>query len=233
MKYQKVGTTVPDEETGEIIRNDAVPIETVGGNQPSESNEKQEQYTLKVLHKEKVHTLLGLMEQSSVGQLKIEIEKVTSVEVADQRLIFSGKSLKPDDKTLAFFKVTSNSSIHLFPMPPRSERLVIASDTGLNPNDTDSNAAHMGIASINFALNPGMRNSNIAHYPIHFDPQVSMHSREVRLWSVILVFLCFMTLFNNISYNLSTGKFGKNSFDVIISVSDTVSYSKCSNHFLI
>ena len=40
---------------------------------------------------------------------------------------------------------------------------------------------------------------------IHLDPVISQHCRDVRLWSVILVFLSSMTLFNYISYALSTG----------------------------
>ena len=175
--------------------------------------------TLKVLNKEQTHQITGgLIPQSTILQLKLEIERVIEVPVAQQRLIFAGKSLKPDDKTLSFFKIENNSTIHLFPLPPASTVAVSSNGSGENSwtgsNNTESTNGH--ILSLHAVFEPNIP------YPIYFDPEVSTHSREVRLWSVILIFLSGMTLFNNLSYNLSSGKFGNGVLDSIVSIAESI-----------
>jgi hypothetical protein len=181
-------------------------------------------FVVKVLHKEKSTTVSdGLSAQSTVLDLKLAIDSQLEVPVGSQRLIFAGRPLKPDDKTLASFKVDSGATVHLFPLPPRS----LVPSTGAAAANEASSAAAAATAttphghefatlmSLHSALEPAIQ------YPIYFDPEVSSHGREVRLWSVILVFLSGMTLFNNVSYNLSTGKFGNNGLDVVVSVTET------------
>ena len=174
--------------------------------------------TLKVLNKEQAHQIAGgLTLQSTILQLKLEIERVIEVPIAQQRLIYAGKSLKPDDKTLASFKVENNSTIHLFPLPPTTVSSVSSNANGESSwtggNNTESLNGH--ILSLHAVFEPTIP------YPIYFDPEVSTHSREVRLWSVILIFLSGMTLFNNLSYNLSSGKFGNGVLDSIVSVTES------------
>lgn len=47
--------------------------------------------------------------------------------------------------------------------------------------------------------------ANSSHAPIHFDDEISMRAREVKLWSYILVFLSAMTIFDVFSALLSVG----------------------------
>jgi hypothetical protein len=185
-QYQKLGR---DEEMGEV-------------NKPSTTQSapgielQAKSFKVKVLLKETCLQLLGLTDETTIGQLKIEIEKLTAVAVESQRLIFSGKPLKADEKTIKSFNITENSSIHLFPIPPRAP---IIEATALESGVTTS-SLHPIATLLQSSTYPTDN-----HQPIHFDPEISQHCREVRLWSVILVFLCSMTLFNNISYALSTG----------------------------
>lgn len=97
--------------------------------------------------------------------------------------------MKEDEKTLKSFNISENCSIHLFPIPKRTP--VIDSTTGVE----------------NLTANPISNVSSSSSYqtPIFFDPEISQHCREVRLWSVMLVFLSSMALFNNLSHALSTG----------------------------
>jgi hypothetical protein len=181
-KYHKVG----DEE--------AQPVADVElGSLPEQSSGRQ--FTLKILHRETTSQISGLTELSTVAQLKHEIEMVTQTPAAQQRLIFSGRPLRPDDKTLKSFNITNGSSIHLFPLP-------VAQATPVGQTAIAANAAPL--APLANMLQPAA--FDIAHLPIHFDPLISQHIREVKLWSLILVFLSGMTLFNNISYSISTGK---------------------------
>jgi len=59
----------------------------------------------------------NIQQDSTILQLKESIAVITTIVPIRQRLIFSGKQLKPDDKTISSFKIIDNSSIHLFPLP--------------------------------------------------------------------------------------------------------------------
>eukprot|EP01035_Chromulina_nebulosa_P018513 gene18513-24230_t len=54
-----------------------------------------------------------------------------------------------------------------------------------------------------------------------YDSTIGLSSREVKLWSSILLFLSAFTLFNNLSYLTSTGQFGTSIFDSIVNLLDT------------
>jgi Ubiquitin family len=219
MRYIKVGA---DEETGHSgNQDDQVTVNAETESQVGEATVSS--FTLKVLFKEKSIPVEGLSTDSTIAQLKSAVENVTEVSASDQRLIFAGRPLKPDDKTLSSFKIVDGSSIHLFPIPRNiptvSARVVDESGTNADGSSDGANARHPIPFAQLYALDAEIR----AHRPVHFDPEVSTHVREVRLWSVILSFVCTMTLFNNISFNLSTGKLGNNYFDAGVHLVDTVS----------
>ena len=74
-----------------------------------------------------------IMKKSTVQQLKEKIEKATNMSANIQRLIYTGKDLKPDNQSLNSFKVTDNVSVHLFPLSvPQASRVV--ADTNNNPH---------------------------------------------------------------------------------------------------
>mmetsp|Transcript_9621 Transcript_9621/g.15895 ORF Transcript_9621/g.15895 Transcript_9621/m.15895 type:complete len:422 (+) Transcript_9621:50-1315(+) len=85
---------------------------------------------LKVLFKEKAHEIHGMKPQSTIAEFKAAIETVLAVPPHLQRLIFSGKPMKPDTKTLSDFKITGGSAtIHLFPLPVPPTSSVTAAAT--------------------------------------------------------------------------------------------------------
>lgn len=157
-------------------------------------------FSVKILLKETNIQLPGLTDLTTVGELKIEIEKLTNIAVKSQRLIFAGKQLKADEKTMKSFSIVGNSSIHLFPIPPKPTEIVGDAPTA-TPIATPSTMN--SLSNLILPSYPAGVNNDLS---IHLDPEISQHCREVRLWSVILVILSSMTLFNYISYALSTGK---------------------------
>ena len=197
-KYQKLGA---DEDAGDSKELD---LSTAAPDQlnPSSGIEMQvKTFSVKILLKEAHLPLAGLTDLSTVGQLKIEIEKLTNVAPHSQRLIFAGKQLKVDDKTMKSFNIVENSSIHLFPIPPKPVVVGETPTATAIPTPSTMNA----LSDLILPAYP------IPHsdQSIHFDPEISQHCREVRLWSVILIFLSTMTLFNYFSNALSTGKMEK------------------------
>ena len=193
-KYQKLGIDEdPDGSKGLDLSESAMPIATAAIS--STSN-----FTIKILLKETNLQLPGLSDLTTVGQLKIEIEKLTNVAVNSQRLIFAGKQLKADEKTLKSFNIVENSSIHLFPIPIRPPE-AIGENAGAAPLAV-AVAVPSTMNSLSYMI---YRQGDNNDQSIHLDPVISQHCRDVRLWSVILVFLSSMTLFNYISYALSTG----------------------------
>lgn len=171
-------------------------------------------YELRILYKEKIYEILCLQKSSTVSELKAEICKKTEITPPCQRLIFSGKALKPDDKTLEFFKIENKASIHLFPVPLSS----------IN-NTSDAAAIAVDATPIDhplFQVDGRPFPNGTRHTAAHFDPSISQSSREVKLWSLILLFLSAMTLFNNISYFSSTGKVGTDAFDALVTILDTM-----------
>lgn len=189
--YQKL---VGDEETGE--RED-VTVGAASSNPLGPDNGIQiKTFGVKILLKEACLQLPNLNDQTTVGQLKAEVETLTKITVNCQRLIFSGKQLKPDDKTIKSFNIVANSSIHLFPIPTKP--VVENSAEAVADGGTAQASTLNTISSI-----------LSTHYPdndqsISNDPEISQHCREVQLWSIILILLSCMTLFNNLTL-FSTG----------------------------
>jgi ubiquilin len=71
---------------------------------------------LKVLLKEESFEV-SCADNATVLQLKHAIASQSEIPIIQQRLIFSGRQLKPDEKLLSTFKIINNSTIHLFPIP--------------------------------------------------------------------------------------------------------------------
>ena len=192
-KYQKLGVEEdPDGSKGLDLSEPVAPLESAVVSLTSN-------FTVKILLKETNLQLPGLTDLTTIGQLKIEIEKLTNVAVNSQRLIFAGKQLKADEKTLKSFNIVENSSIHLFPIPIRPPE-AIGENAAAAPV-----AVAVPVPSTMNSLSYMIYRHGDNDQSIHLDPVISQHCRDVRLWSVILVFLSSMTLFNYISYALSTG----------------------------
>lgn len=159
----------------------------------SSSNET---FSVTILLREAHLCLPNLTDLTTVGQLKAEVEKLTNVAVQSQRLIYCGKPLKLDDKTIKSCNITPKSSIHLFPIPVIKPADVVAVEI-CGENSTAPGAVLSSVMT-------GGRQS--AEQSIHSDPVISHHCRYVQLWSVLLVFFSTTTLFNTLSYVLSRGK---------------------------
>ena len=113
--------------------------------------------------------------------------------MANQRLIFSGKHLSPDNKQLNDFNISSQSSIHLFPRP-----------TAATSVEQDSNPARSRILRVQRVSHPP--GGAFADYE-SVGERTGVHATvpEVRLWCYILFFYSFMTLFNHLSFLINTG----------------------------
>jgi len=72
---------------------------------------------IKLFYKEQKIDLQDVSTAITIAGLKERITIATEVPAARQRLIFNGRQLKPDDRTLQAFGIGENAYIHLFPMP--------------------------------------------------------------------------------------------------------------------
>lgn len=190
---------------------------------PASGGGAPEYLTVKVLMREQVFEITGLSPSDAVGRLKEYVASATEVPVNRQRLIFSGRSLTPEDKPLSFFHVTNNSKVHLFPLPAASPVPVAT------PNNNSSSGQNTSTNAPATALNVRpVRGANNdfeyadMHTPLHFNSAVQQQGREVKLWSLLLLFLSMMALFNNLSYFSATGKLGSGNLDTVVFVLDTI-----------
>jgi hypothetical protein len=211
-QYQKLDLDF-DEETGDVkkvmsgskkqyqkLDSDEIEM-NIESSESADINDKSSEmkipdngFAIKILLKEQCLHLNGLFDQTTIGQLKIEVEKLTNVAVSSQRLIFSGKPLKIDEKTLKDYNIVESSSVHLFPIPVK------------DPSAVATEVITSTVNPINALIQPSSSSYAIEiQHPINFDPEISQHCREVKLWSILLLFLSSMTLFNNFSYFFSTG----------------------------
>jgi hypothetical protein len=155
--------------------------------------------TVKVLRQEKSALVSGLSQNSTIADLKREVQKAHGIPTSQQRLIFNGKALAPDDKLLSHFNIKDQSVVHLFPRPntPAAVAAAAAAEEQLT-----FSARHLGQYD---RPDPFIT----SHLPIHFDDSVGQSIREVKMWCYILVVVSAMTLFNNFSYMGATGKQNK------------------------
>jgi Ubiquitin family len=208
--YQKLEV---DEETGDTqnVKESASNKSNINTESGLDLGQSGETFSVKILLKEAHLQLPSLTERTTIGELKAEIEKITNITPKFQRLIFAGKQLKLDDLTLKGCNIVANSSIHLFPIPmkPAVEN---CTEEGTTAASTTSNTV------TTFAIIPRDNNEPFTHS----DPEISQHCREVHLWSIILVFLSGLTLWNNITYALAKGQFGESALDASVTIINTV-----------
>ena len=145
-------------------------------------NSKQDSetgFTVRVLFKEK-HYEFNVDLNFTVGALKKLIASgISDALVELQRLIFNGKMLNDDDRTLDSYGIRDKSVIHLF---PRSVAVAInPALVGENVQPLDSNNA---LRSFDFSMNnPGSR-SILGQ--THLEMILLRHSREIRIFSYML-----------------------------------------------
>ena len=82
---------------------------------------------LKIILKEKSYEI-SLAEGATISRLKQTIADKTDIPASRQRLIYSGKLLKHDEKQLSDYKIFNNSLIHLFPMPAAPLSIPLSSE---------------------------------------------------------------------------------------------------------
>lgn len=185
-KYVKLSSedSPPEDEVGvDMVRIDV------------NNNQVDSGLSLKILFKETSFLIDNLSLADSVLDLKKSVSQISEVPIISQRLIFAGKPLKPDDKPLSFFKIENNSNIHLFPIPI-AQSVSVTSPTSTNI-EIATPVANPMLDRLPFTPTSTFTGES--------DPVYSQSSREVRLWSLILLFLSSMTLINNLSYYVSSG----------------------------
>ena len=85
---------------------------------------------------------VNISKNATVNDMKTKIENLTEITKNRQRLIFSGKSLKPDSSFLLSFKIVDGSVVQLFPLataPPVSTPTISTSNTTSGSGNTSSN----------------------------------------------------------------------------------------------
>lgn len=202
-------TRIPLSSSAAHAESELVALES--GSTMSKANEENGSFHIKILVKEQHHDVKGITASMTVAQLKLAVEVVTQIPPSQQRLIFAGKPLRPDDKLLSTFNISRSSTIHLFPIPVAVPAPANQSQTGvfasiLNPLQPNTQPGAVQATNVHPTGGRGMGMDPVSHLPIHFDPVISQHAREIRLWSYILVFLSSITLVNNISFMLSSGE---------------------------
>lgn len=180
------------DNSGSIDGSVSNPLHTRGGTSSSGHS-----FILRVLNKESKVEITTLTASSTVSDLKSAICKHTQIPELNQRLIFSGKHLNPDNKQLREFNICSESSIHLFPRPTAAP-IPQAAD--------DSSVGITRILRVHRMSQPSQE-GNLAGYDQGTALSVGLHQTvpEVRLWCYILFFYSFMTLFSHISFIANTG----------------------------
>eukprot|EP01031_Cornospumella_fuschlensis_P028911 gene28911-34889_t len=132
-----------------------------------------------------------------------------------------GKPMRPDEATLASYKLTDNAHIHLFPIPIQPVNLPVATPSATPSAPTNfpyprAQPTHPPTTLFNVEI-------DTHHHltPVHYDAYISHHGREVKMWCIILLFLSTISLFNNLTYFTATGKFGHGALDSVVFLLDT------------
>lgn len=175
--YQKLGS---DEEAGcpSSVAEPSSSVKIV-------SVEENRSFSVKIILKEAHLTLSNLRDETTVGQLKSEVEKLTNITIPFQRLIFAGRQLKTDSKTMKSINIVGNSSIHLFPIPLNH----------LAARDLEERVPTVSATpSLGLTVIPGV------HREI-----LERQRRQILTWSFMLVLLSAMTVINNLYYLIDLG----------------------------
>lgn len=162
--------------------------------QPNRNPTAPNAFKLRVLNKEAVIEIFTLTGSSTILHLKQEIMKQTNVDVDAQRLIFSGKALRPDESTLASFNIGPDSTVHLFPKPANAISSSVSTSGSVGQPEATTNPLHLPSSSADRHI-----------LLLDDDPQLNQSASEVRLWSTILIFLSILTVFDNFNRAVATG----------------------------
>ena len=125
--------------------------------------------------------------------------------------------MKPDHESLSHFGVSANANIHLFPI-----QAAAAHQVSTGPHDQTANPLHANNNNPNNFHNTNNNNNmnNEQMMQIAVDPRLAETPQAVKFWSMTLLILSFMELFNNFSI-MSTGVLGVSVLDSIVTFLDT------------
>jgi hypothetical protein len=218
-KLNQNGESLHGDEAGNTI-NPMVNVEL--SSRSGIPRDENNNFSIKVLCKEKSYDIDGMMNETKVGDLKRVVAELTDIPVNRQRLVLTGKPLKPDDKTLSFFKIGPNTSVHLFPIPEATATAVPVSSATANNVSAINQSSPFYPSAGNANGIPPMPLDGTTLRAAYYDITFEQATREVRLWCFVLLSLSFMELFNNFSYFTTTGKVGNGTLDTILYMLDTV-----------
>eukprot|EP00981_Chlorochromonas_danica_P015362 scaffold11799_cov179-Ochromonas_danica.AAC.1 len=152
--------------------------------------------TLRLLYKEEAHEITGLSGETTVAILKEKIGRLCPVPLDRQRLIASGRQLRPDDAPLSTFKLVTGAAIHLFPLPPPQPVVAVSVTDNTTSSTTQVTAvpANTNNNNNNNTFNASTRRSRppgfsayelegITITPMHFDASILETGREVKACS--------------------------------------------------
>jgi len=165
-------------------------------------NSNDDKFNVTILSKEKQYPIQNVTTSMTLSEFKERVKEATDIEIIQQRLIFAGRRLDVNTKTLLEYKITQPCTIHLFPIPIAN--LASSSSSSSSSSSTTVAASALpqnGRSTQNSMLitDPSFGGDFGGHTPMHFDENVSLHSREVKLWCLILMFLCIMDLMDIMS----------------------------------
>lgn len=224
-RYQRLH----DEESGEMIENAIELTEASTHNNSSTTSDNNNDvqnslhptgFSIRILYKEKSYDIHNLTSDMKIYQLKEMITRLLpDLPTHRQRLIMSGKLLKPDEQTLEQLKISNRVTIHVFPLP-ESTPMPVTSNASSGSNNATNATPLMHSLLNNIDTNTNNTN-NTAMGSLYADESVQQTSRELRWWSAILLILSMYTLLNNFSYFSATGRLGSGGLDSIVFLMDT------------
>lgn len=177
-------------------------------------------FAVKIFYKEKTYVIeSGILSSSStIGELKCKCESMCGVSVHLIRLIYGGRMLNPDDKTLGGFGLPNGAVVHLFPkvIPVATPQTEIQHAIQAVPAVAPVQNATPFAGNV-FAPDPSLTLDQI-----HLDPYIAQTCREVRLWSLLLFFFSSLTCINNLSQLSAQGYLGDTTFDSFVQTIDTI-----------
>eukprot|EP01041_Mallomonas_annulata_P009744 gene9744-20266_t len=171
-----------------------------------------EQFSIRILCKEKSHAIDSLSVQSTVKDLKNNILGQLEIPLECQRLIFNGKILQPEDKSLESFGIQNNAAIHLFPKQVINKPVPIAEAV---PSTDIINPIH-NVHSESFTT------TGATHQPVQFDPFIVRTRNEVKLWCYLLLMTSSFRLFGALTTIAATGAPGVNLLDNIVQTAELI-----------
>lgn len=189
-------------------------------------------FIVTILNKEKAYDIPNVTSTTKLSQFKLWIMTVTGVDVAQQRLIYAGRRLEGNEKPLSEFRIIAACRVHLFPIPIANLINATATSSATSVNATALNEnRNNAIFNPILTNHPRFNNPSIpggvstGHTPMHFDEFISQSSREVKLWSTILIFLSLMTLMDVFSALLTNAAdlFGNSLLHSTVVILNTVS----------